>query len=130
MFFAIYRRCLQEEFKIKASWKRKLYPSCAKCGENYKGACLWGFNVCYRCGDKGHKQKNCPVATRLGNEGKLKEVWIKEGLSLDGIMVPNERVSMIFQEYHCTSSGKCKFYSFIVEVGKIVFIFDTACLTC
>ena len=57
---------------------------------------------------------------------KLKEVWIEEELYLDGIMVPNERVSMSFQAYHGTSSGKCKFYSFIVEVGKFVFNFDMA----
>ena len=61
---------------------------------------------------------------------KLKEVRIEEGLSLDGIMVPNDRVPMSFQAYHGTSSGKCKFYSFIVEVGKFLFNFDMARLTC
>ena len=34
--------------------KRKLCFSCARCGKNHKGVCLWGLNVCYRCGDKGH----------------------------------------------------------------------------
>ena len=78
-----------------------------------------GFECCYRCGDKGHKQKNCPVATRLGKERKLKEVRIEEGLSLDGVMVPNDRVPMSSQAYDGISSGKCKFYSFIVEIGKL-----------
>ena len=94
--------------------KRKLYSSCAKCGKNHKGVCLWDLNGCYRCGDKGHKIKNCPVATRLGKERKLKEVWIEEGLSLDGVKVP-----MSSQAYDGTSSSKCRFYSFIVEIGKM-----------
>ena len=77
-----------------------------------------GMEVCYKCGDMGYEQRNCPVATRLGREKKLKEVRIEEGLSLDGVLVPKDKVPMSSQAYDGTSSGKCKFYSFIVEVGK------------
>ena len=89
--------------------KRKLCSSCVRCGKNYKGGCLWALNVCYRCGDKGHKQKNCPAATRLRREKKLKEGRIEEGLSFDDVMVPNDKVPMISQAYNGTSSSKCKF---------------------
>ena len=40
---------------------RKLYPSCARCGRKHKGVCLWGKNVCYRCGKPGHYLSNCRV---------------------------------------------------------------------
>ena len=74
--------------------KRKFYSSCHECGKNYKGECLMGMNVCYKCGNMGHKQRNCPVATRLGRLRKLKEARIEEGLSLDGSLVSKDRVPM------------------------------------
>ena len=77
-----------------------------------------GMNVCYKCGDMGHGQRNCLVATRLGRLMKLKEVRIEEWLSLDCVMVPNDKVSKSSQVHDGTSSGKCKFY-FMVEVGKL-----------
>ena len=68
----------------------------------------------------GHKHWNCPVGTKLGREEKLKEVRIEEGMFLDGVMVPNDKVPMSPKAYDGTSSGKYKFHSFIVEIGKFV----------
>ena len=71
--------------------KRKFYSSCHKCGKNYKGECLMGMNVCYKCGDMGHKQRDCPVDKRIGMEGKVRETKrarIEKELSLDGTLVP------------------------------------------
>ena len=82
--------------------KRKFYSSCHKCGKNYKGYFLIGMNVYYKCGDKGHGQRNCPVDTKLGRLRKLKEVWIEGGLSLDGVMVPNDKVSKSSQVHDDT----------------------------
>ena len=107
---------------IKSNKERLLIPPCVKCGRTHKGECMAGKKGCYKCGDIGHEQRNCPVATRLGREKKLKEVRIKEELSLDGVMVPNDKVPMSPKAYDGTSSGKCKFYSFIVEVGKFGFV--------
>ena len=69
----------------------------------------------YMCGDMGNKLWNCSVATRLGREEKLKEVRIEEGLFLDGVMVPNDKVPMSSQAYDGTSYGKWKFYSLYCE---------------
>ena len=38
---------------------------------------------------------------------------------MNGVMVPNDKVPMSLQAYDATSSGKCKFYSFIVKIGKL-----------
>ena len=68
-----------------------------------------GRNVCYKCGNMGHKQRYCPVATRVGRKRKLREskkARIKEGLSLDGSLVSKDRVPMSLQAYYDTSSGK------------------------
>ena len=39
----------------------QLFPPCAKCGKNHKGECLWGKNVCYRCGKPSHHSRDCRV---------------------------------------------------------------------
>ena len=107
---------------IKSKKERLLFPPCAKCGRTHKGECMVGKKGCYKCGNMEHEQKNCPVATRLGREKKLKEVLIEEGLVMNGVMVPNDKVPMSPKAYDGTSSGKCKFYSFIVEIGKFLFV--------
>ena len=68
-----------------------------------------GMNVWYKCGNMGHKQRYCPVATRLGRKRKLKESkkdQIKEGLSLDSSLLSKDRVPMSPQVYYDISSGK------------------------
>src|SRR5688572_24049062 len=89
--------------------KRKFYSSYHKCGNNYKGECLMKMNVCYKCVNMGHKQRYCPVGTRLGRKRKLREskkAQIKEGLSLYGSLVSKDRVPMNPQTYYDISSGK------------------------
>ena len=62
----------------------------------------------------GHKQRDCPMATRIGRERKVRETKrarIEKGLSLHGVVVPNDKVSKSSQVHESTSSGKCKCYS-------------------
>ena len=99
---------------IKSKKERLLFPPCDKCGKSHKGECRAGKDGCYKCGDMGHKHWSCPVANRIGREKKLKEVLIEEGLSLDGVMVPNKEVSMSPKACDGTSSGMYKFYCFVV----------------
>uniref|UniRef100_M1DXJ8 Gag-pol polyprotein n=1 Tax=Solanum tuberosum TaxID=4113 RepID=M1DXJ8_SOLTU len=47
----------------------RTYPTCPNCGKNQPGECLAGKEGCFRCGQSGHRVKNCPSA-RKGQEGK------------------------------------------------------------
>ncbi|XP_049406190.1 uncharacterized protein LOC125869803 [Solanum stenotomum] len=41
-----------------------LLPGCSKCDRRYVGECLAGSNVCFGCGELGHKIRHCPTFAR------------------------------------------------------------------
>ena len=82
-------------------------PPCAKCGRYHPGECVAGLGVCFVCGSTDHKLRHCPWAVKNENDSRRRsQPYPSRG-------PPSE---------HGTSSGKCKFYSFIVEIGKFVFV--------
>ncbi|WMV49829.1 hypothetical protein MTR67_043214 [Solanum verrucosum] len=48
--------------------ENRTYPTCPKCGKNHTGKCLAGKEVCFGCGQSGHRVKNCP-SSKKGQEG-------------------------------------------------------------
>ena len=34
-------------------------PPCGQCGRKHGGLCLAGKNVCYKCGQEGHRKQDC-----------------------------------------------------------------------
>ena len=85
---------LSERMLKVRSEKRKLYPSCARCGKNHKNVCLWGKNACYRCGKPGHKLRDCRV----------------KGKNLQVLRAPKRQVAPIAKERllfpSCAKCGK------------------------
>lgn len=37
------------------------YPTCATCGKRHLGRCMFGQNVCFKCGKPNHLARDCPV---------------------------------------------------------------------
>ncbi|XP_049356979.1 uncharacterized protein LOC125821604 [Solanum verrucosum] len=49
-----------------------LLPACSKCDRRHDGECLAGSNVCFGCGNLGHKIRHCPTISR--NEGDSRRI--------------------------------------------------------
>ncbi|KAH0644538.1 hypothetical protein KY284_032422 [Solanum tuberosum] len=45
-------------------------PICANCGKHHLGKCLASTDGCFRCGNKGHKMRDCPTLMDKGREAK------------------------------------------------------------
>ena len=51
---------------------------CNQCGRKHGGLCLEGKNVCYKCGQEGHKKQDCPSKqVALPTLGDLFQVLIE-----------------------------------------------------
>ncbi|XP_041011402.1 uncharacterized protein LOC121255191 [Juglans microcarpa x Juglans regia] len=37
------------------------YPTCATCGRRHLGMCMYGQNVCFKCGKPNHLARDCPI---------------------------------------------------------------------
>ncbi|KAF5454930.1 hypothetical protein F2P56_024559 [Juglans regia] len=37
------------------------YPTCATCGRRHLGKCMYGQNVCFKCGKPNHLARDCPI---------------------------------------------------------------------
>ncbi|XP_040999417.1 uncharacterized protein LOC121245208 [Juglans microcarpa x Juglans regia] len=37
------------------------YPTCATCGKRHLGKCMYGQNVCFKCGKPNHLARDCPI---------------------------------------------------------------------
>ncbi|KAL2526134.1 Pepsin-retropepsin like protein [Abeliophyllum distichum] len=50
----------------------EVIPPCPKCSRTHGGECMYGKNVCYRCGKSGHIVQNCqePPPKRDNKKGK------------------------------------------------------------
>ncbi|XP_057974910.1 uncharacterized protein LOC131162431 [Malania oleifera] len=35
--------------------------ACPTCGKRHSGKCLWGLDICYRCGKPGHMMRDCGI---------------------------------------------------------------------
>ncbi|XP_035539634.1 uncharacterized protein LOC118344008 [Juglans regia] len=45
------------------------YPTCATCGKRHLGRCMFGQNVCFKCGKPNHLARDCPVK-KPGESGR------------------------------------------------------------
>ena len=45
----------------KSSHPKRQKPCCPNCGKNQFGECWRIVGQCYRCGDKGHRNRDCPL---------------------------------------------------------------------
>ncbi|KAH0651783.1 hypothetical protein KY284_031695 [Solanum tuberosum] len=48
----------------------RTYPTCPKCGKNHPGEWLAGKEECFRCGQTGHKLRDCPSKQGQGGGGQ------------------------------------------------------------
>ncbi|WMV08079.1 hypothetical protein MTR67_001464 [Solanum verrucosum] len=48
----------------------QMWPECREYGRIHEGRCLAGSNVCFGCGKRGHKKRDCPILTSRGRDGR------------------------------------------------------------
>ncbi|KAL2486451.1 Pepsin-retropepsin like protein [Abeliophyllum distichum] len=62
----------------RSSKLNEVIPPCPKYNRNYRGECLYGKNVCYRCGKSGHIVRNFkkPPPKRDNEKGKGREARV------------------------------------------------------
>jgi len=53
--------------KTQGDSSRVVLPGCSKCDRRHEGECLAGSNICFGCGELGHKIRHFPKVAR--NEG-------------------------------------------------------------
>ncbi|MCD9646388.1 hypothetical protein HAX54_036171, partial [Datura stramonium] len=46
------------------------YPTCGRCGKHHRGKFLQGSDICFYCGQLGHKHRDCTTAKRDGRKGR------------------------------------------------------------
>lgn len=44
-------------------------PPCPKCSDRYRGECLAGTNVCFKCKDPNQKAQDCTLINTKGFQG-------------------------------------------------------------
>jgi hypothetical protein len=47
---------------------RRDYPQCGKCGKRHLGECMLGKGACFRCGERGHMMRFCPLVMQQGSQ--------------------------------------------------------------
>jgi len=96
--------------------ERRFYPPCDTCGRTHKGECMAHKEGCYKCGDKGHTQRDCPVATRLGRErakaARAGKLWIAS-------CYDESKKYNFFYLIVC--------YDWLVDYGNCMFMIDELC---
>uniref|UniRef100_M1DNB1 Retrotransposon gag protein n=1 Tax=Solanum tuberosum TaxID=4113 RepID=M1DNB1_SOLTU len=49
-----------------------LLSGCSKCDRRHEGECLAGSNVCFGCGELGHKIRHCPKVARNEEDSRCR----------------------------------------------------------
>lgn len=57
-------------------------PPCKKCGKPHAGECLFGQNVCYRCGEPGHIASRCPRGATT--TAKVNAITVRDDPTTEG----------------------------------------------
>ncbi|XP_059291377.1 uncharacterized protein LOC132044855 [Lycium ferocissimum] len=52
-------RASGSQYRPESGQMRPLLPRCAQCGKLHAGQCRLGLDVCYACGQPGHKVRQC-----------------------------------------------------------------------
>lgn len=61
------KKRMEERKMDKGKREKKNFPICGNCGKKHPGTCLKGMGVCYKCGGKGHKVRDCKGKKMVSN---------------------------------------------------------------